>query len=204
MDLTHAFPWLDSIFHLKVPVLEKFLRPMLVYLALIILVRVFGKRELAQLNPLDLVVLLSLSNTVQNAIIGDDNSFTGGAIGAFSLLSANYLVSRLLYQRKKWERVLVGSPTRLITDGIVDQNAMKQEHLTDTELLTVIHRQDFDDCSEVANCTLEASGSFFIQGRKPDAAERSQAELLSEIAKLNEALSAFRKEVGEALGKRVN
>ena len=204
MDLTHAFPWLDTIFHLKVPVLEKFLRPMLVYLALIILVRVFGKRELAQLNPLDLVVLLSLSNTVQNAIIGEDNSFTGGAIGAFSLLSANYLVSRLLYQRKNWERVLVGSPTRLIADGVVDQKAMEQEHLTETELLTVIHRQGFDEFGEVANCTLEASGSFFIQGKKPDAGERSQAELLCEIAKLNAALDAFRTEVGKALGKRVN
>ena len=72
--------------------LEKILRPIIVYLFLIVFLRLFGKRELAQLNPFDLVVLLSLSNTVQNAIIGDDNSVTGGVIGAFSLLAINWLV----------------------------------------------------------------------------------------------------------------
>jgi uncharacterized membrane protein YcaP (DUF421 family) len=69
---------LQDMFHIPIPILEKILRPILVYLALIILIRCFGKRELAQLNPFDLVVLLSLSNTVQNAIIGDDNSLSGG------------------------------------------------------------------------------------------------------------------------------
>ena len=67
---------------------------MIVYLCLIVFLRVFGKRELAQLNPFDLVVLLSLSNTVQNAIIGDDNTVTGGVIGAFSLLTINWMVTR--------------------------------------------------------------------------------------------------------------
>src|SRR5918911_639103 len=64
--------------------LEKMVRPVVVYIFLVVALRIFGKRELAQLNPIDLVVLLSLSNTVQNAIIGDDNSVTGGAIGAFT------------------------------------------------------------------------------------------------------------------------
>ena len=75
------------MFALAVPVLEKVLRPVIVYLVLVVLLRVFGKRELAQLNPFDLVVLLTLSNTVQNAIIGNDNSVTGGLIGAFTLLA---------------------------------------------------------------------------------------------------------------------
>ena len=72
----------SHLFHLPLPILEKLARPVIVYLVLVILLRVFGKRELAQLNPFDLVVLLSLSNTVQNAIIGDDNSVTGGVIDA--------------------------------------------------------------------------------------------------------------------------
>lgn len=84
---------LHEMFHIPIPILEKILRPILVYLALIVLLRVFGKRELAQLNPFDLVVLLSLSNTVQNAIIGDDNSLSGGIIGAVALLD-NQLGSR--------------------------------------------------------------------------------------------------------------
>jgi len=73
---------IESMFHLPLPVMEKILRPVIVYLFLVGFLRLFGKRELAQLNPFDLVVLLSLSNTVQNAMIGDDNSVTGGVIGA--------------------------------------------------------------------------------------------------------------------------
>ncbi len=88
---------------LGVPLLEKILRPIIVYLALVILLRIFGKRELAQLNPFDLVVLLSLSNTVQNAIIGNDNSVSGGLIGAFTLLAVNYLVVRFLFKHRRLE-----------------------------------------------------------------------------------------------------
>lgn len=77
---------IDSMFHLHLPLLEKILRPVIVYLCLILFVRLFGKRELAQLNPFDLIVLLCLSNTVQNAIIGDDNSVSGGIVGVFSRL----------------------------------------------------------------------------------------------------------------------
>ena len=91
-------PMLDSMFHLPLPLVEKILRPVVVYLALVLLLRVFGKRELAQLNPFDLVVLLSLSNTVQNAIIGEDNSVTGGIIGAVSLLTINWMVVRILFR----------------------------------------------------------------------------------------------------------
>src|SRR3954463_9983302 len=83
------------------PLLEKVLRPVLVYAALVVLLRVFGKRELAQLNPFDLVVLLSLSNTVQNAIIGDDNSISGGLIGAVALLCVNYVVVRFMFKHRR-------------------------------------------------------------------------------------------------------
>src|SRR5664280_707935 len=92
---------LEHMFQMPLPILEKLARPVVVYLFLIGFLRLFGKRELAQLNPFDLVVLLSLSNTVQNAIIGDDNSITGGVIGAFSLLAINWLLSRLLFSVPK-------------------------------------------------------------------------------------------------------
>src|ERR1700735_5525424 len=100
---------LDHMFHLQVPLLEKILRPVLVYLALVLLLRIFGKRELAQLNPFDLVVLLSLSNTVQNAIIGDDTSVSGGVIGALTLHSINWVVVRLLYGSPRINRALSGT-----------------------------------------------------------------------------------------------
>ena len=87
---------LHSMFHMDLPLLEKILRPVVVFLFLAVLLRIFGKRELAQLNPFDLVVLLSLSNTVQNAIIGNDNTVSGGLVGAAALLTINWLVARTL------------------------------------------------------------------------------------------------------------
>src|SRR3569623_2581528 len=101
-------PMLDNMFHMPLPLVEKILRPVIEYLVLVLLLRVFGKRELAQLNPFDLVVLLSLSNTVQNAIIGEDNSVTGGIIGAVSLLSINWMVVRLLFRSPRLNRALEG------------------------------------------------------------------------------------------------
>src|SRR3982075_2185808 len=91
----------NDIFVLGSPVIEKILRPILVYFFLVIALRVFGKRELAQLNPFYLVVLVSLPNTVQNAIIGNDNSLSGGVIGALGLLAVNYLVVRFLFRHRR-------------------------------------------------------------------------------------------------------
>src|SRR5215469_18803407 len=89
---------IENMFHLPLPVMEKILRPVIVYLCLVLFLRLFGKRELAQLNPFDLVVLLSLSNTVQNAMIGDDNSVTGGIIGALALLTINWVLTWVLFR----------------------------------------------------------------------------------------------------------
>src|SRR5476651_2562497 len=114
----------SHMFQLPLPILEKLLRPVIVYLVLVVLLRVFGKRELAQLNPFDLVVLLSLSNTVQNAIIGDDNSITGGVIGAFGLLGINWLVVRVLFRSSRLTRALEGRSCVLIQSGQLDTKAM--------------------------------------------------------------------------------
>src|SRR5215471_12832821 len=99
-------PTWQDMFVLSVPLLEKILRPVIIYFFLIAGLRLAGKRELAQLNPFDLVVLLTLSNTVQNAIIGDDNSVTGGLIGAATLLLVNYAVVRFLYGHDKLDRLV--------------------------------------------------------------------------------------------------
>src|SRR3954463_14040569 len=107
------------MFALGLPVAEKVLRPVVVYVFLIVGLRLAGKRELAQLNPLYLVVLLTLSNTVQNAIIGDDNSVTGGLIGATTLLIVNYGVVRFLYGHEKLDRLIEGDADVLIDNGQV-------------------------------------------------------------------------------------
>src|SRR6202162_160154 len=132
------------MFALTLPVAEKMLRPAIVYIFLVIMLRIFGKRELAQLNPFDLVVLLSVSNTVQNAIIGDDNSVSGGLIGAFTLFAVNYLTVRFLFKHRRLDQILEGKPAVLIEDGQVRKHALAKELLTRSELMTVLHRQGFN------------------------------------------------------------
>src|SRR5437764_13784130 len=125
---------LADMFVLMIPVAEKILRPVVVYVFLVIGLRLAGKRELAQLNPFDLVVLLTLSNTVQNAIIGEDNSVTGGILGAVTLLAVNYLVVRFLYTHEKLDRLIEGEPDVLIEDGVVNMDRLKKEFITRAEL----------------------------------------------------------------------
>jgi len=105
---------LADMFVMTLPIAEKMLRPIAVYAFLIIGLRLAGKREMAQLNPFDLVVLLTLSNTVQNAIIGNDNTVTGGVIGAATLLVVNYVVVRGLYGHKRLEKLVEGAEDVLI------------------------------------------------------------------------------------------
>ena len=174
-------PMFESMFHLPLPILEKLARPVIVYLVLVVLLRIFGKRELAQLNPFDLVVLLSLSNTVQNAIIGDDNSVTGGIIGAFGLLAINWLVVRVLFRSRRLTRALEGQSTILIRNGQLDPKAMTREMLSREELLSVIHRQGFDDFHDVRKCELEPNGTFYVEAFEPSVDDKHHAELLARI-----------------------
>jgi uncharacterized membrane protein YcaP (DUF421 family) len=178
----------NEMFALNVPILEKILRPIIVYAFLVLLLRVFGKRELAQLNPFDLVVLLSLSNTVQNAIIGNDNSVTGGLIGAFSLVFTNYLVVRFLFKHRRIDQILEGSPTVLIEDGKLRRKALAQEMLTESELLTICHRQGFADIDEVQTAVLEPGGTFFLKGKSPSDEDTFRKEVLSQLEKINQRL----------------
>lgn len=180
------------MFDLPVPILEKLLRPIIVYLALVLLLRIFGKRELAQLNPFDLVVLLSLSNTVQNAIIGDDNSVTGGVIGALSLLAINWLVVRVLFRSPQLTRALEGRATVLVSNGQVNPKALKRETLTREELLAVVHRQGFEGFHQVHRCELEPNGTFYIEPYEPSADDKRHNELLAKLDALAREVAALR------------
>jgi uncharacterized membrane protein YcaP (DUF421 family) len=180
------------MFHLPIPLVEKLLRPVLVYLVLVLLLRLFGKRELAQLNPFDLVVLLSLSNTVQNAIIGDDNSVTGGIIGAFSLLGINWFVVRVLFRSPRLTRALEGRPVTLIRDGHIDLKALKREALTREELVEVIHRQGFQHMHEVHLCELEPNGSFYVESKDPSLLDKRHDEVLARFDILSQEIAALR------------
>jgi uncharacterized membrane protein YcaP (DUF421 family) len=183
---------LESMFHLPLPLLEKILRPVIVYVGLVLFLRLFGKRELAQLNPFDLVVLLSLSNTVQNAIIGEDNSITGGMIGAFSLLAINWLLTLVLFKTPKLDVVLEGTKTVLIRHGVVDKEALKKETMTEAELLSVIHKQGLDYFSEVEVCALEPNGSFYVESMKPLPGEARVGELKTALDELTREVKEMR------------
>src|SRR6476659_4225926 len=125
-----SHPTFRDMFVLGVPILEKVLRPWLVYIFLVVGLRLAVKRELAQINTFDLIVLLTLSNTVQNAIIGDDNSVTGGVIGATSLLVINYLVVRFLYKHRTLDQFIEGRGDVLIEDGKIKTQNLKKELIT--------------------------------------------------------------------------
>ncbi|HUP04790.1 MAG TPA: YetF domain-containing protein [Bryobacteraceae bacterium] len=184
--------WL-SIFGVGAPVVEKVLRPVIVYFFLVLLLRVFGKRELAQLNPFDLVVLLSLSNTVQNAIIGNDNSLTGGLIGAFTLLAVNYLVVRFLFKHRRLDEILEGRPTVLVENGEIVEKALAREMLSRSELITVLHRQSFSGLDEVDKCVLEPGGVFYVSRKVPPVEETQFQEIVRRMEELDSKLERLLK-----------
>jgi uncharacterized membrane protein YcaP (DUF421 family) len=179
------------MFELGLPVVEKMLRPVLVYIFLVIGLRLFGKRELAQINPFDIVVLLSLANTVQNAIIGDDTSVTGALIGAFTLLSINYLVVRFLFGHRRLDQIVQGTPTLLIENGKIVQPALAKELITEAELLMMLHRQGFATTDEVASCQIEPGGTISVESKLPRHIDRRHGEILARLDALSRQVAAL-------------
>jgi len=183
---------LHDMFWLGVPVLEKIMRPIVIYLFLILSLRLAGKRELAQLNPFDLVVLLTISNTVQNAIIGEDNSVTGGLIGAATLLVINHAVVRYLYGHERIERFVEGDEDVLIEDGEIHTDRMRRELITEGELLSAARKQGFSRLADVDRATIEPGGTIVFLGRKAPVEPRRDDELLKKLDEVRAELAALR------------
>ena len=183
--------WSD-LFVLGVPLVEKIVRPLIVYAFLVISLRLAGKRELAQLNPFDLVVLLTISNTVQNAIIGNDNSVTGGIIGAATLLALNYGVVRFLYTHERIDRFVEGDCTVLIDNGQILNDQMQAEFITIAELEAQAHKQGFDSLDQVNRAVLEASGALSFIGKKPTVESVRQSELLERLDAIQRTVNEIR------------
>jgi uncharacterized membrane protein YcaP (DUF421 family) len=179
--------WSD-LFYPGVPLVEKIVRPLIVYFALLLLIRIFGKRELAQLNPFDLIVLLTISNTVQNAIIGNDNSVAGGLIGAVTLLIVNSVIVRFMYHHEKLERLVEGDATVLIENGRILKDRLDKELITLAELEAAAHRQGFESLDEVQRAILEAGGTLAFFGRKPNTETIRQEELLDRLDEIRDLL----------------
>jgi uncharacterized membrane protein YcaP (DUF421 family) len=183
---------LQDMFLLSLPLVEKMLRPVVVYIFLIVGLRIAGKRELAQLNPFDLVVLLTLSNTVQNAIIGDDNSVTGGLIGATTLLAVNYFVVRFLFDHEKLDRLVEGDPDILIKDGKVCEDRLRSELITRNELESAAHKQGYASLDEIDRAILDPGGSVSFFAKKPTPESERHLELMARLEQLSAQLAALR------------
>ncbi len=189
---------LSDMFTLALPVLEKILRPIIVYFALIIGLRLAGKRELAQLNPFDLVVLLTLSNTVQNAIIGNDNSVTGGLIGAATLLVVNYLTVRFVTQNNKIEEMIEGSEDILIENGQVNKKVLDADIISINELTIAAHRQGFASLDEIERAVLEPEGGISFLAKQPDPEHARHQELLERLDALSAQVAQLQKQIGDS------
>lgn len=174
--------------------LEKLIRPVIVYLVLVFGLLRFGKRVLAQLNPFDLVVLLTLSNTVQNAIIGNDTSLSGGILGAAGLLGINALLVRVFY-RGPSKDVLLKSDRDicLVAGGVLQEDQMHRLHINAGELLAKAHERGFDSLDEVETVILYPNGTLYIKG-KPMTAERDRFDdIIRRLTELSTQVAALRR-----------
>src|SRR5262249_53404836 len=153
---------------LAVSYAEKILRPMAIYLLLVFLLKKLGRRMLAQLNPFDFVVLLTLSNTVQNAIIGNDTSLWGGIVGALSLLTINFVLVRYYYRGPLDKQVVEESDTYLIRDHKLQTEQLHALRINVGELLARAHERGFDDLSEVESAVLYPNGTIYLKGESKD------------------------------------
>jgi uncharacterized membrane protein YcaP (DUF421 family) len=191
-NLTHLGMFGDPTH--PVSVAEKVVRPVLVYLLLVFALKKAGKRMLAQLNPFDFVVLLTLSNTVQNAIIGNDTSLLGGAIGAAALLGANAVLVRFYYRGPEMTQIASGErDIRLIADGRLQEDAMRRLHINAGELIAKAHERGFDSLDEVESAVLYPNGTIYFRGQDAASDAARHRELLGRLDALGAQLAALRR-----------
>ena len=175
-----------SMFAVQIPIAEKILRTVLVYATILILFRLAGKRDLASLNMFDFVVLFLLSNVVQNAIIGSDNSLLGGVIGAATLVAVNAGLNRLVAVSDRAARVLEGKPTTIIEDGRFLPRAARRLSLRPVNVERAIRVQNGDDVKEIATGVMEPNGQLVLTLKQ---AEQSASK--GDIAGLSAQLKAM-------------
>jgi uncharacterized membrane protein YcaP (DUF421 family) len=177
--------WHDLL-QLGVPAPEKIIRTVAVYLALAVILRLVGKRDLAQLNAFDLVVMLLLSNVVQNAIIGPDDSLIGGLLGAVVLIASNAVIVRAIRANDRVARLLEGSPTTLARDGRWDVGALRREGLRQADVDAALRRQNANDVDDIERLTIEPGGAI-VATLKPE----REAATAADVARLEAKLDAL-------------
>ncbi len=173
-----------NIFDLGEPAAAKIIRAVLIYAFLVVALRFAGKRELAQLNTLDFVVLLAVANAVQNGLIGNDNSVTGAVLGAAVLFVVNGGLTYVVFRHKRLRHAVEGTPTILISNGQVDQAALRREEMSEDDLLDEIQQAGAEQFSEVQLARLEPSGKVIVVPKTPDAGSRQYDDLVRRLEEL--------------------
>jgi uncharacterized membrane protein YcaP (DUF421 family) len=181
-----------GIFVIQIPVLEKIVRTVLVYATIVVLFRLSGKRGLANLNTLDFVVIFLLSNVVQNAIIGNDVSFTGGAIGAATLVGLNAAVNRVIARSPRAARLLEGRSTTVIHDGAPVERAVRRLALRTQDLEHAVRLQNGDAMSEVERGVFEPGGQLILSLKASE-----QTATKEDIANVLARLEALRVQISD-------
>lgn len=158
------------MFDLSVPWWEFVLRGSVVYLFLLVFLRLSGRRQIGQYDPFDLVLLLILSNAVQNAMNAGDNSLVGGLISALTLIGCHLVVSQLAWHSPLLAAWIDGKPKRLIEAGQLDADTMRRERLTDDDLLAALRAAGCLHTHEVERATIETNGQITVVLRNRDSA----------------------------------
>ncbi|HEV2297022.1 MAG TPA: YetF domain-containing protein [Candidatus Acidoferrales bacterium] len=153
----------------EVSPVEKIIRSLVVYVFLLVMFRIIGKRQVGQMTPFDLIVLLILSNVLQNAMIGPDNSILGGLIGATTILGANWMVSRAAISSRLFERAVEGVPTLLVHQGMPIEANLRRESISREDLLATLRSQGIFSLSDVNAAVLETSGKVSVLRREGSA-----------------------------------
>ena len=153
------------MFNMSIPWWELIVRSLLVYLFILIILRVTGKRQVGQLAPFDLVLLLVLSNAVQNSMNGGDNSLIGGLISATTLIALNHFVGLLTFRNKKLEALIEGRPEVLIHNGKIYEDVLARAQLTRHELNAALRQSGCTCPEEVHTAILENNGSISVTPR---------------------------------------
>jgi uncharacterized membrane protein YcaP (DUF421 family) len=183
----------QSMFGFEIPATEKILRTLVVYLGLAVIMRLAGKRQLAQLNSFDLIVMLLVSNVVQNAIIGPDNSLAGGLLGAAVLVGFNAALERVATANQRATRIFEGTPTTLVEEGQIRERNVHRAGMHDTEVISALRHQGAR-VQDVSEATLEPGGAIVVK-LTPEAETATYGELHQAIQNLqrhlDERLSAL-------------
>ena len=176
-----------DLFDIGVPIVEKVIRTAAVYFGLVFLLRIGGKRDLAQLNSFDLVVLLLLSNVVQNAVIGPDDSVIGGLLGATILVAINAVVVRWTTRNDRLRKLFEGESTVLVSDGRLNHEAISELGLREADVVVALRRQGADLVNQVQDARLEPGGAIVVTLRAEDM-DASKGDLVRVERKVDELL----------------